>query len=45
MISAAQSEISYNIQYLIGNRKANDLVKYLNTLDFRNSLTKKNAMW
>jgi len=34
MISAAQSEISYNIQYLIGNRKANDLVKYLNTLDF-----------
>ena len=32
--SAYQSEVSYNIQYLIGNRKANELVKYLNTLDF-----------
>ncbi|HCI29918.1 MAG TPA: hypothetical protein DE117_07070 [Fervidobacterium sp.] len=31
---AYQSELSYKIQYLIGNRKSEELVKYLNSLDF-----------
>lgn len=33
LFSADQSTISYNIQYLIGNRKSTDLIKYLNTLN------------